>query len=178
MPWYVLIWVLGSDIYLYQETLYRSESWKRKIRRTSPCGPPGMATRVRPIYRRCYSCSAILCRSTWLLHFLHLFCLSFIKGMPNRSCILKLRTNQCFVCNFLSMPRCKTAGVRAKLRRRKQNVLVALQEIFDRNMLTPFQVVSDSKSKVFGGSNLFQSLLVYRVVEVNLIAREVPGHPH
>ena len=43
-------WVLGSDIYLYQETLYRSESCKRKLRKTSPCGPPGMATRVRPIY--------------------------------------------------------------------------------------------------------------------------------
>ena len=28
-----------------------------------------------------------------------------------------------------------------------------------RNMLTPFQV-SDSKSKVFGGSNMFQSLLM------------------
>ena len=38
MPWYFLSWVLGSDIYLYQETLYRSESCKRKFRRTSPCG--------------------------------------------------------------------------------------------------------------------------------------------
>ena len=45
----------------------------------SPAGPPGCC----------------------LLHFLHLFCLSFIIGMPNRSCILKLRRNQCFVCNFL-----------------------------------------------------------------------------
>ena len=67
MPWYFLSWVLGSYIYLYQETLYRSESCKRKLRRTSPCGPPGMATQVRPTYRQHYSCYAIACRSTWLL---------------------------------------------------------------------------------------------------------------
>ena len=45
-------------------------------------------------------------------------------------------------------------------------------------MLTPFQVVSNSNSKVFGGLNLFQCLLVKRVVKVYLIAREVPSHPH
>ena len=67
MPWYFLSWVLGSDIYLYQETLYRSESCKRKLRKTSPCGLPGMATRVRPTYRQRYACCAIICRSTWLL---------------------------------------------------------------------------------------------------------------
>ena len=55
IPWYFLSWVLGSDIYLYQETLYRSESCKRKLRRTSPCRPPGMATQVRPTYRQHYS---------------------------------------------------------------------------------------------------------------------------
>ena len=62
MPWYFLCWVLGSGIYLYQETLYRSESCKIKLRRTSPCGPPGMATRVRPTYCRRYSCFSIACR--------------------------------------------------------------------------------------------------------------------
>ena len=67
IPWYFLCWVLGSDIYLYQETLYRSESCKRKLRKTSPCGPPGMATRVRPTYRQRGSCYAIAYRSTWLL---------------------------------------------------------------------------------------------------------------
>ena len=67
MPWNFLSWVLGSDIYLYQETLYRSESCKRKLRKTSPCGPPGMATQVRPTYCQHYSCYAIACRSTWLL---------------------------------------------------------------------------------------------------------------
>ena len=51
----------------------------------SPAGPPG--------------CS--------LLHLLQLSSLSFIIGMPNRSCILKLRTNQYFVCNFFCMPRCQ-----------------------------------------------------------------------
>ena len=110
MLWYFLSWVPGSDIYLYQETLYRSESCKRKLRKTSPCGPPGMATLVRPTYRRRYSCYAIACWSTWLLSsaLSPPFCLSFIIGMPNRSCILKLRTNQCFVCNFLCVPRSKS----------------------------------------------------------------------
>ena len=69
MLWYFLSWVPGSDIYLYKETLYRSESCTRKLRKTSPCGPPGMATLVRPTYRRRYSCYAIACRSTWLLSF-------------------------------------------------------------------------------------------------------------
>ena len=38
--------MLGSGV--RQETLYhvRSESCKRKLRKTSPCGPPGMAIRV------------------------------------------------------------------------------------------------------------------------------------
>ena len=41
------------------------------------------------------------------LHLLHLSNLSIMIGMPNRCCILELRANQCFVCKFLSMPRCK-----------------------------------------------------------------------
>ena len=100
----------GSDIYLYQETLYRSESCKRKLRKTSPCVLQGWplefvqhivnATPVTPSPAGPPGCC--------LLHFLHLFCLSFIIGMPNRSCILKLRTNKCFVCNFLCVPRCKS----------------------------------------------------------------------
>ena len=51
----------------------------------SPAGPPGSC----PLY----------------LH--HLSNLSFMIGMSNRCCILELRANQCFVCNFLSVPRCK-----------------------------------------------------------------------
>ena len=110
MPWYFLSWVLGSDIYLYQDTPYQSESCKKKLRRTSPFCPPGMATRfvqhivdatpVPPSPAGPPVCG--------LLHFLHLFCRSFIIGIPNRSCILEHRTNQCFVCNFLCMPRCKS----------------------------------------------------------------------
>ena len=46
--------------------------------------------------------------SCCLLHVLHLFRLSFIIGMPNRSCILELRANQCLLCNFLRMLRCKS----------------------------------------------------------------------
>ena len=39
----------------------------KKLRRTSPCGPPGMVIRVRPTYRQRYSCFFIACRPTWLL---------------------------------------------------------------------------------------------------------------
>ena len=139
--------MLGSDIYLYQETLYRSESCKRKLRKTSPCGPPGMATRVRPTYRQRYSCYAIACRSTWLLSsalfptFLSQF---HYRDAKCRSCILKLRKNQFFVCNFLCVPKCKS-----QIAPKKTQCLSCFTRNF-LNMLTPFQVVSDSKSKVFG----------------------------
>ena len=132
MNLYFLIWVPGSDIYLYQETLYRSEYCKRKFRRTSTCSAPGMATRVR---QHIVDATPVPpspagppggCR----LHFLHLFCLSFIIGMPNRSCILELRTNQCFVCNFLCMPRCKS-----KIAPKKTQCLSCFTRNF-RNMLT------------------------------------------
>ena len=102
--------VPGSDTYLYQETLYQSESCKRRLRRTAPCGPPGMATQVRPACRRryltCIPPSPAGPPSSCPLHLLYLLNLKFVIGIPNRCCILELRTNQCFVCNFLSMPRC------------------------------------------------------------------------
>ena len=108
MPLFFLSLEPGSDTYLYQETLYRSESCRRRLRLlpaglqgwplkfvthiadatgvpTSPAGPPD-------------SCP---------LHRLHLSNLRFMIGMPNRCCILELRANQCFVCNFLSVPRRK-----------------------------------------------------------------------
>ena len=110
MPWYILVWVPGSDIYLCQEALYRSESCKRKLGKTLACGPPGMANQV---HQAVIDATGIMPSPAdppgcCLLHFLHLFCLSFIIGMPNKSCILELRANQCLVCNFLCMPRCKS----------------------------------------------------------------------
>ena len=41
------------------------------------------------------------------LHLHYLLNLKFVVGIPNRCCILELRANQCFVCNFLSMPSCQ-----------------------------------------------------------------------
>ena len=105
MPWYFLCLEPGSDTYLFQETLYRSESCRRRLRKTAPYGPPGMATQVRPAYRRHYLYFSIACRSIWQL--------SSAPSPPvlseclDRSCILELRSNQCFVCNFLSVPRCQ-----------------------------------------------------------------------
>ena len=58
---------VGSGTYLSQETLYRSESCRRRFRRIAPYGPPGMATQVRPAYRRRYLYFSIVCRSTWQL---------------------------------------------------------------------------------------------------------------
>ena len=45
-----------------------------------------------------------------------------------------------------------------------------------RNMLTPFQVVSNSNSKVFGRLNLLQCLLMQRVVKVYLIASNIRAY--
>ena len=156
MHWYILVWVLGSDIYLCHETLYRSESCKRKLGKTLACGPPGTANQVHQACHRRYCYYAIACRPTWLLSSARSphFCLSFIIGMPNRSCIRELRANQCLVCNFLCMPRCK-----CQIAPKKTQSLSCLTRNF-RNMLTPFKVVIDSNSKVIGGLNLFQCLLM------------------
>ena len=91
------------------------------------------------------------------------FCLSFIIGMPNRSCILELRANQCLVSNFLCMPMCK-----CKIAPKKPQSLSCLRRNF-RNMLTPFQVVRNSNSKVFGGLNSPNSPLNYLNLTKNMI---------
>ena len=57
--------VPGSGTYLYQETLYRSESCKRMLKRTAPCGPAGMAT-ISPtllvfLHRLQVHLAAVLC---------------------------------------------------------------------------------------------------------------------
>ena len=57
----------GSDTYAYQDPLYRSESCRRRLRKTAPCGSPGMATQDRQACRRRYWCFSISCRSTWQL---------------------------------------------------------------------------------------------------------------
>ena len=128
MPEFALGWVPGSGICLYQETLYRSVSCRRRLRRTALCGTAGMATQARQAYHRRYC----------LLHLLHLLSLSFMIGMPNRGCILKLRMNQCFVCNFFCMPRCQ-----CQIAPKKAQSLSCLACNF-RNMLTPIKVVCDS----------------------------------
>ena len=98
MPLFVLSLEPGSETYLYQETLYRSESCRRRLRKTAPCGSPGMATQVRQACRQRYWCFSISCRSTSQL--------SSVPSPPVQS-EFHDRANQCFVCNFLSMPRCK-----------------------------------------------------------------------
>ena len=46
MPLFFSGLVLGSGTYVYQETLYRSESCKRGLRRTAHFGPPGMVFKL------------------------------------------------------------------------------------------------------------------------------------
>ena len=65
------------------------------------------------------------------LHLLNLCYLSVMIGMPNRSCILELRSHQCFVCNFLSVPRCQ-----CQVAPKKTLCLSCFARDF-RNMLTP-----------------------------------------
>ena len=123
MPLFFLSLEPGSDTYLYQETLYRSESCRRRLRKTAPCGSPGMATQVVKHIADATGVppSPAGPPGSCPLHLLHLSNLRFMIGMPNRCCILELRANQCFVCNFLSVPRCKSQIAPKKSNRKAMN---------------------------------------------------------
>ena len=68
-PLLFLSFELGPGTYLSQETLYRSQSYKRKVRKTAHFELPGMATQVRPAYRRRDLWSSNVCRSIWQVSF-------------------------------------------------------------------------------------------------------------
>ena len=112
-----------GPVLIFIKRLHRSESDRRRLRRNASCGYPGMAIQVRPACHRRYWCFSIILQVH--LAAVHLSNLCFMIGMPNRCCILELRANYCSVWNFLSVP----IGSKAKLRRRKPIVLVALDEI-------------------------------------------------
>ena len=127
---------LGLGTFVSQETLYRSESCKGKLRRTAPCAlqrwPLKLVQHVADA--TCISLSPAGPPSSCPLHITYLLNLSFMIGIPNRCCILELRENQCSLCNFLSF----CLGIRSKLpdyiiilRRREPIVLVALFEIYE-----------------------------------------------
>ena len=107
MPIFFLSLEPGPGICLAKETLYWSESCKNRLRRTAPCEPPGMATQVRPACpdATCVSPSPAGPPGSCPLHLLYLLNLSFMIGLPHRCCILELSANQCFLCNFLRVPR-------------------------------------------------------------------------
>ena len=106
-------------------------------------------------YRLQTHLAAVFCTFSTFLSQFH-----YNIGMPNGSCILELRANQCLVCNFLCMPRCK-----CQIAPKKTQSLSCFRRNFS-NMLTPFQVVSDSNSKVFGRLTLFQCLLLLQTVKI------------
>ena len=98
----------------------------------------------------------------------HLLCLSVIIGMPNRSYILELKTNHCFVCNFLCMPRCKS-----QIAPKKTQCLSCFTRNF-RNMLTPFQVVSArTKNCTLSLLHLLQKITCVSCVMSKMIAYSV-----
>ena len=130
MPLFFADLVPGSGTYLYQETLYRSESCKRRLRRTAPCGwPLKLVQHIADA--NCVPPSPAGPPSSCPLHLLYLLNLKFVIGIPNRCCILELRSNQCFVCNFLCMLRCQS-----QIAPKKTHCLSCLARNF-RNMLTP-----------------------------------------
>ena len=127
----------GSDTYPYQDTLYRSESCRRRLRKTAPCGPQGWPLKIVKHVADATGVSPSPAGppGSCPLNLLRLSNLSFMIGMPNRCCILELRTNQCFVCNFLSVPRCK-----GQIAPKKTQCLSCLRRNF-RDVLTPIQVI-------------------------------------
>ena len=86
-----LVWSCSKILFLSQETLYRSESCRRRLRRTAPYGSLGMASQVRPADATGVSPSPVGTCGSCPLHLLELSNPSFVIGMPNRCCILELR---------------------------------------------------------------------------------------
>ena len=90
MPLFFLSLGPGSGTYFYQDTLYRSESCRRRLGRLLPAGLQGWllkfikhvadATGVSP--------SPADLPGNCPLYLLHLSNLSFMIGMPKRCCIL------------------------------------------------------------------------------------------
>ena len=109
MPLFFLSLEPGSDTNLYQETLYRSESCRRRLRKTAHCCLQGWPLKFVKHIANANGAPPTPAGApgSCPLHLLYLSNLSFMIGIPNRCCILKLSVNQCFVCNFLSVPRCK-----------------------------------------------------------------------
>ena len=109
MPLFFLDLVPGSGTYLSQEPLSPSESCKRWLRKTALAGLQGWPLkRVQPVAdASCVPPSPAGPHNSCPLHLLYLFNLKFVIGNPNRCCILELRGNHFFVCNFLSVPRCQ-----------------------------------------------------------------------
>ena len=106
LPWYFLCLEPGSDTYLCQETLYLSESCRGRLMKTTNLQGRPLKFVQHIADTTCISPSPAGPSGSCPLHLLHLCYLSVMTGMPNRSYILKLRSNQCFVCNFLSVPSC------------------------------------------------------------------------
>ena len=109
MPLFFLNLKPESDTYLCQETLTGMNLVEEGLGRLLPAGLQGWplkfvkhvadATGVSP--------SPADPPGSCSLYLLQLSNLSLMIEMPNRCCILELWANQCFVFNFLSVPRCK-----------------------------------------------------------------------
>ena len=92
------------------------------------------------------------CRPLYLLHLLNL---RFTIRAPNGCCILKFRAYQSFVCNLLSTPSCES-----QVPSKETSSLSCFRRDI-RDVLTRIQI--------FRGLNVFQSLLMQRVVMNDLL---------
>ena len=84
--------------------------------------------------------------------------------MPNRSCILELRTNQCFVYSFLCMPRCKSQIAPEKIQCRQIDMAVSLAK-YCQFAVSPVNH-SDSDRHVTGCQSNGQGLAFFHLVFV------------
>ena len=130
----ILGWV-PAQVFVFIKRHCTGVYLRRRLRRTAPCGNPGKALEF---VKNITDATGVPPSPAGPPGLLHLSSLSFIIGMPNRSCILKLRPNQCFVCNFLSMPRCQ-----CQIAPKKTQSLGCLACNFG-NMLIPIKINCDS----------------------------------
>ena len=130
MPLFFTELLPGSGTHLSQETrttlVYRSESCKRRLRMTAPCGPPGMATQIAEHVADATCIPPSLAGPpSCPLHLSYQLNLMFVIGIPNTCmcCILEFRVNQYCVCNFLKNYTKKFRSRMPRLHRRKPIVL-------------------------------------------------------
>ena len=105
------IYLAGSGTYLSQEAMidlvffffFKKLTRKDCSLWASRRWPNMSPTLLVFLHRLQVHLAAVLCPGSSAVHLIYPLNLKFVIGIPNRCCILQLRPNQCFVCNFLSI---------------------------------------------------------------------------